>query len=67
MTETTLTSIELDALIALMENHWSSEISEITGLDVGQCRTLLNKLIDMQVEEGDDRTQLQNSTNFTVH
>lgn len=54
MTKTTLTSIELDALIALMENHWSSEISEITGLDVGQCRTLLNKLIDMMDETTDE-------------
>ena len=53
MTKTTLTSDELDALATLMESKWF-EVSAITGLDVGQCKTLLNKLIDMVDEVSDD-------------
>ena len=54
MTQTTLTSDELDALITLMESFSWFDLSEIIGLDVGQCKTLLNKLIDMSDKVSDD-------------
>jgi hypothetical protein len=53
MTKTTLTSDELDALATLMERKWF-EVSAITGLNVSQCRTLLDKLIAMEVEVSND-------------
>lgn len=50
MTKPTLTSDDLDALIKLMEKKWF-ELSETTGLDTIQCRTLLDKLYDMEDAE----------------
>ena len=54
MTKTTLTSDELDALVTLMESFSWFDLSETIGLDVGECKTLLNKLIDMGDEVSDD-------------
>jgi hypothetical protein len=48
MTKTTLTSDELDALITLVESFSLLDLSDI------QCRTLLNKLIDMEKEVSND-------------
>jgi helix-turn-helix protein len=54
MTKTNLTSDELDALVTLMESFSWYDLSETIGLDVGECKTLLNKLIDMSDEVSDD-------------
>jgi len=53
MTLTTLTFEELDAILAIVEHQFNEnwgEMSNITGLDVGQCRDLYEKLSEMRDE-----------------
>ncbi len=53
MTQTTLTFEELDAILAIVEHQFNEnwgEMSNITGLDVGQCRDLYEKLSEMRDE-----------------
>ena len=53
MTQTTLTFEELDAILAIVEHQFNEnwgEMSNITGLDVGQCRDLCEKLSEMRDE-----------------
>jgi hypothetical protein len=53
MTLTSLTFEELDAILAIVEHQFNEnwgEMSNITGLDVGQCRDLYDKLSEMRDE-----------------
>jgi hypothetical protein len=53
MTLTSLTFEELDAILAIVEHQFNEnwgEMSNITGLDVGQCRDLYEKLSEMRDE-----------------
>lgn len=53
MTQITLTFEELDAILAIVEHQFNEnwgEMSNITGLDVGQCRDLYEKLSEMRDE-----------------
>jgi hypothetical protein len=53
MSLTTLNFEELDAILAIIENQFNErwgEMCEITGFDVGQCRSLYEKLSEMRDE-----------------
>jgi hypothetical protein len=53
MTYSTLSLEELDAILSIIEHQFNEswgEMCTITGLDVGQCRNLYEKLSEMRYE-----------------